>query len=44
MLENKNIEYHLNTDFFDFKNKNDLSKFDAIIYTGQMIIFQIWKS
>jgi len=34
MLNSKNIEYNLNTDFFDFKKKNDLSKFDAIIYTG----------
>ena len=34
MLKNPNIEIRLNTDFLDFKEKNKLDNFKAVIYTG----------
>jgi len=34
MLSHQNIKLLLNTDFFQFRLKNDLSKFDKIFYTG----------
>lgn len=34
MLNHKKIKLLLNTDFFEFRNSNDLSKFDKIFYTG----------
>lgn len=34
MLDHKNIELRLNTDFFDFRQKNDLSQFSKVFYTG----------
>jgi UDP-galactopyranose mutase len=34
MLKHKNIEFHLNTDFFEFRAQNDLEQFDKIFYTG----------
>ena len=34
MLNHENIEIHLNIDFNDFTNNNDLSKYECIIFTG----------
>lgn len=34
MLSHKNIKLLLNTDFFQFREQNDSSKFDKIFYTG----------
>lgn len=34
MLDNPMIEYRLNTDFFEFKKNNDMTKYKKIIYTG----------
>ncbi|MBU1033808.1 UDP-galactopyranose mutase [Patescibacteria group bacterium] len=34
MLTHKNIELKLKTDFFEFRQKNDLKQFDKIFYTG----------
>jgi UDP-galactopyranose mutase len=34
LINNKNIEVRLNTDYFDFINNNDLSTFEHVIYTG----------
>ena len=34
MLQNPQIKYELNVDFFEFKKLNSLSEFEYIIYTG----------
>ncbi|AKM81455.1 MAG: UDP-galactopyranose mutase [Candidatus Pacebacteria bacterium GW2011_GWF2_38_9] len=34
MLSHQNIELRLKTDFFVFREQNDLSKFDQVFYTG----------
>ena len=34
ILDNENIEYLLNTDFFEFKKCTNIKNFKAIIYTG----------